>query len=103
MDVESLIKTLRAYDPSFDAAAVRAALSDPTSPDALELRQWAKDHISPDTLLTVDELNQCVSPVYYLCVHTADMLRPYRLDMSPWRTLVWQRGLLPRISPPPVP
>ncbi|KAL1839406.1 hypothetical protein VTJ49DRAFT_1537 [Mycothermus thermophilus] len=40
MDVESLIKTLRAYDPSFDAAA------------------WAKQHITPDTLLTVDELKQ---------------------------------------------
>ncbi|KAL2270533.1 hypothetical protein VTJ83DRAFT_2717 [Remersonia thermophila] len=58
MDVESIIKTLRAYDPSFDAAAVKAALSDPTSADALELRNWAKHHITPDTLLTVDELKQ---------------------------------------------
>ncbi|KAK3302676.1 uncharacterized protein B0T15DRAFT_487707 [Chaetomium strumarium] len=55
MDAEALIKTLRAYDPSFDAAAVRAVLGDPKSS---ELRRWAAVHLTPDTLLTVDELSQ---------------------------------------------
>ncbi|KAK4155765.1 hypothetical protein C8A00DRAFT_41688 [Chaetomidium leptoderma] len=55
MDAESLVGILRAYDASFDAAAVRAALSDPKSTD---LVRWATVHLAPDTLLTVDELNQ---------------------------------------------
>ncbi|KAK4238988.1 hypothetical protein C8A03DRAFT_14622 [Achaetomium macrosporum] len=55
MDADSLIKTLRAYHPSFDAAAVRAALGDPKS---TELGRWASVHLTPDTLLTVDELSQ---------------------------------------------
>jgi hypothetical protein len=55
MDAESLIKTLRAYDPSFDAAAVRAILGDPKSS---KLRRWAAVHLTPDTLLTADELRQ---------------------------------------------
>lgn len=55
MNAESLIRTLRAYDASVDAAAVRAALSEPKSADFV---RWATVHLTPDTLLTVDELNQ---------------------------------------------
>ncbi|KAL2158866.1 hypothetical protein VTH06DRAFT_4058 [Thermothelomyces fergusii] len=55
MDADSLITILRAYDPSFDASAVRRALSDPA---AVHLLRWAKLHITPDTLLTANELSQ---------------------------------------------
>ncbi|KAL2173958.1 uncharacterized protein P884DRAFT_250666 [Thermothelomyces heterothallicus CBS 202.75] len=55
MDAESLITLLRAYDPSFDASAVRRALSDPASIDFL---RWATLHLTPDTLLTANELSQ---------------------------------------------
>ncbi|KAL2134661.1 hypothetical protein VTI74DRAFT_11239 [Chaetomium olivicolor] len=58
MDAESLIRILRAYDTSFNASAVRAALSDSTATD---LVRWATVHLAPDTLLTVDELNQYVA------------------------------------------
>ncbi|KAK4187523.1 hypothetical protein QBC35DRAFT_384633 [Podospora australis] len=53
MDPESLIKLLRAYDASFDAAAVKAAFSHPNSTD---LVHWVTTHLTPDTLLSVDEL-----------------------------------------------
>ncbi|AEO55642.1 hypothetical protein MYCTH_2087011 [Thermothelomyces thermophilus ATCC 42464] len=55
MDAESLITVLRAYDPSFDASAVRRALSDPAS---IDLFRWATLHLTPDTLLTANELSQ---------------------------------------------
>ncbi|KAK4143126.1 uncharacterized protein C8A04DRAFT_37678 [Dichotomopilus funicola] len=56
MNIESVVRTLRAYDASFDAAAVRAALADSSS--TTDLVRWAALHLTPDTLLTVDELNQ---------------------------------------------
>ncbi|KAK0622579.1 hypothetical protein B0T14DRAFT_150219 [Immersiella caudata] len=55
MDVESLIRTLRAYDASVDATAVRAAFD---SEHDNALRDWVSLHVAPDTLLSVDELNQ---------------------------------------------
>jgi hypothetical protein len=55
MDAEYLVRTLRAYDSSVDAATVRTALSDPQSAEFLH---WAALHLTPDTLLSVDELNQ---------------------------------------------
>ncbi|KAK4444344.1 hypothetical protein QBC34DRAFT_498362 [Podospora aff. communis PSN243] len=55
MDVESLIRTLRAYGASVDATAVRAALD---SEHDTALRDWVSLHVAPDTLLSVDELNQ---------------------------------------------
>lgn len=57
MNAESLIRTLRAYDVSLNAAAVRSAIS---ASDSGHLVRWAAVHLTPDTLLTVDELNQCV-------------------------------------------
>lgn len=58
MNIESVVRTLRAYNASFDAAAVRAALADSSS--TTDLVRWAPLHLTPDTLLTVDELNQLV-------------------------------------------
>jgi prefoldin subunit 5 len=55
MNAESLVRILRAYDVSLDAAAVRAAVS---ASDSTQLVNWATVHLTPDTLLTVDELNQ---------------------------------------------
>ncbi|KAK4244785.1 hypothetical protein C7999DRAFT_43609 [Corynascus novoguineensis] len=55
MNVESLISILRTYDASLDAAAVRTALS---GPDSAHLLRWATLHLTPDTLLTTNELNQ---------------------------------------------
>ena len=55
MNAESIVRTLRAYDSSIDVTAVRAAFSDPKSVD---LVHWVTTHLTPDTLLSVDELNQ---------------------------------------------
>ncbi|KAK0711931.1 hypothetical protein B0H67DRAFT_602550 [Lasiosphaeris hirsuta] len=54
MDSDALVRTLRAYDASVDATAVKAALDD--GPDAF--RDWVALHVAPDTLLSPDELNQ---------------------------------------------
>ncbi|KAK3357981.1 hypothetical protein B0T25DRAFT_175145 [Lasiosphaeria hispida] len=54
MDSDALVRTLRAYDASVDATAVKAALDD--GPSAL--RDWVALHVTPDTLLSPDELNQ---------------------------------------------
>ncbi|KAK0717664.1 hypothetical protein B0T26DRAFT_740949 [Lasiosphaeria miniovina] len=75
MDSESLVKILRAYDTSLDAASVRVALEDEkararakasatssssssssSSPGGLV--DWVALHLTSDTLLSVDELNQ---------------------------------------------
>lgn len=62
MDAETLIRTLRAYDASVDATAVRTAFdaSQPghSSSASSSLRDWVARHVGPDTLLSVDELNQ---------------------------------------------
>jgi hypothetical protein len=55
MDADTLIRTLRAYDASFDATALQKALDDGQSAEILD---WATRYITPDTLLSVDELNQ---------------------------------------------
>ncbi|KAK3295335.1 uncharacterized protein B0H64DRAFT_441756 [Chaetomium fimeti] len=55
MNADSLVRILRAYDVSLDAAAVKAAVS---ASDSTHLVHWATVHLTPDTLLTVDELNQ---------------------------------------------
>lgn len=55
MDAESLIRTLRAYDAPVDATAVRTAFDNEHN---TVLRDWVSLHIAPDTLLSVDELNQ---------------------------------------------
>ncbi|KAL2259425.1 hypothetical protein VTK26DRAFT_6909 [Humicola hyalothermophila] len=72
MDAESLIRTLRTYDASFDAAAVRAAFS---GPDSADLVRWAALHVTPDTLLSPDELNQ------YAALEESGLTE--RLAMSP--------------------
>ncbi|KAK0737235.1 hypothetical protein B0T21DRAFT_438557 [Apiosordaria backusii] len=56
MDPEYLVKLLRAYDASFDAAAVKAAFNG--SSTGSQFVQWAASHLTPDTLLTLDEFNQ---------------------------------------------
>jgi hypothetical protein len=63
MNAESLIRTLRAYDVSLDAAAVRAAIS---ASNSTHLVHWATLHLTPDTLLTVDELRQFVGPHFFV-------------------------------------
>ena len=55
MDAEALIRTLRAYDASVDATAVRAAFDNEHNHT---LRDWVALHVGPDMLLSVDELNQ---------------------------------------------
>ncbi|KAK4667880.1 uncharacterized protein QC764_703870 [Podospora pseudoanserina] len=56
MDPEFLVKLLRAYDASFDAAAVRAAFNGSSTGN--QFVQWATSHLTPDTLLTPDEFAQ---------------------------------------------
>ncbi|KAK4135275.1 hypothetical protein BT67DRAFT_270310 [Trichocladium antarcticum] len=79
MDAESLVRTLRAYDPSTDAAAVKAAFSDPKSLDkSRDFVRWAARHLTPDTLLSADELDQ------YAAVEESGLAE--RLAMSSHRT-----------------
>lgn len=79
MDAESLVRTLRAYDPSTDAAAVKAAFSDPKSLDkSRDFVRWAARHLTPDTLLSADELNQ------YAALEESGLAE--RLAMSSHRT-----------------
>ena len=68
MDADTLLRTLRAYDASVDATAVRAALandsshidsdSDSDNPKSNPIRTWVARHAAPDMLLSIDELNQ---------------------------------------------
>ncbi|KAK3322818.1 hypothetical protein B0H66DRAFT_215478 [Apodospora peruviana] len=74
MDAESLIRVLRKYDASFDATVIKAAFPQSHGHDnhgdddserehgqqaeAGVLADWAALHVTPDTLLSVDELNQ---------------------------------------------
>ncbi|KAK5659637.1 hypothetical protein OQA88_844 [Cercophora sp. LCS_1] len=55
MDAESLIRTLRAYDAPVDATAVKAAFDNEHNQ---VLRDWVSLHVGPDTLLSIDELDQ---------------------------------------------
>ena len=70
MDADFLIRTLNKYDASFDAAVIKTALHHGGHADNPEredsdagqgsgpLATWAAAHVTPDTLLSVDELNQ---------------------------------------------
>ncbi|KAK4215734.1 hypothetical protein QBC37DRAFT_116916 [Rhypophila decipiens] len=75
MDADSLIRTLKKYDASFDGATIRTAFhrqghglsGDASIGHELEngndqasgrLASWAASHVTPDTLLSVDELSQ---------------------------------------------
>jgi len=55
MDGETLSSIIRGYDASFDSARVRAVL-DRDEPGALAA--WVAAHLTPDTLLTAEELLQ---------------------------------------------
>lgn len=55
MDCEQLVGILRRYNVPFDHAAVKASFEDDESP---VLKDWAKSHLTSDTLLTIDELTQ---------------------------------------------
>lgn len=56
MNCEELVGILRRYDVPFDHPAVKAAFEDEQSSPSLA--DWAKLHLTPDTLLTVDDLLQ---------------------------------------------
>jgi hypothetical protein len=59
MDSESLTATLRAYAVSFDATAVKTAFEHGNGNGRSNaLVDWATIHITPDTLLSADELDQ---------------------------------------------
>lgn len=55
MDIETLTSILRGYDPSFDPDVVKIAVEQDASS---ALAGWAATYLSPDTLLTVEELLQ---------------------------------------------
>jgi hypothetical protein len=54
MNCDELIQILRAHDASFDTHVVKAAFEDESSP----LAEWARQHVTHDTFLSVDELQQ---------------------------------------------
>ncbi|KAB5517503.1 hypothetical protein GE09DRAFT_566794 [Coniochaeta sp. 2T2.1] len=55
MDIDTLTSIIRQYDASIDTQAISAALDNDESG---VLAEWAAVHLTPDTLLTVDELQQ---------------------------------------------
>lgn len=56
MNCDELVGILRQYDVLFDHGAVRAAFE--AEQPSSDLADWARLHLTPDTLLTVDELLQ---------------------------------------------
>ena len=56
MEPEAVITLLRSYDASFDANSVKALYQDEDRRVAFE--GWSRLHLTPDTLLSVDELDQ---------------------------------------------
>jgi hypothetical protein len=55
MDRDSLVAVLRAHDASLDVTALKAVYD---QNNAGAVAEWAKSHLTPDTLLSVDELDQ---------------------------------------------
>lgn len=53
MNCDELVEILRRYDVPFDHGAVKGALE---AEESSPLGDWANVHLTPDTLLTVDEL-----------------------------------------------
>lgn len=49
-----LIDVIRRYDASIDASALRSVLED--EEQGRLLAEWVKSHLTPDTLLTKDEV-----------------------------------------------
>lgn len=74
MEADSLIRTLKKYDASFDVAAIKSAFPrhghghsrnssighdlEEDGQNSGRLASWVASHVTPDTLLSVDELNQ---------------------------------------------
>ena len=56
MNSEALTALLRTYDASLDANSVKALYEDEERRVAIE--SWSRLHLTPDTLISVDELEQ---------------------------------------------
>ncbi len=56
MNPEALTALLRTYDASLDANSVKALYEDEERRVAIE--SWSRLHLTPDTLISVDELEQ---------------------------------------------
>lgn len=55
MGPDELLDIIRRYDVSIDSSTLRSVLGD--EEQGRLLAEWAKSHLTPDTLLTKDELN----------------------------------------------
>ena len=53
MEADTLSAILRSHHVGVDQDSLQSALGDAERPS--EFSQWAKDHLTPDTLLSVDE------------------------------------------------
>lgn len=58
MTPQSLIDVIRRYDVPVDSSVLQSVLED--EEQGRLLSEWAKSHLTPDTLLTKDELNSYV-------------------------------------------
>ncbi len=67
MNSEALTALLRTYDASFDANSVKALYEDEGRRVAFE--SWSRLHLTPDTLISVDELEQYVFFVFQARAH----------------------------------
>lgn len=61
MAPQGLIDVIRRYDVSVDSSVLQSILKD--GEQGRLLSEWAKSHLTPDTLLTKDELTSYVIQV----------------------------------------
>lgn len=59
MDSEEIHGIIQAYNIPINASTLRSAAED--EEQWRLLTEWTKSHLTPDTLLTKDELNSCVT------------------------------------------
>lgn len=58
MSQNDLAKTLRDYDIQIEPSALRSAIRE--EDQGRQLSEWARVHLTPDTLLSKEELNALV-------------------------------------------
>lgn len=64
MNPQDLADLFRRYDVALDASTVRALLEGEDEEQRRILMEWAKTHLTEDTLLTKDELNSYAAALY---------------------------------------
>jgi len=58
MTLDELVRVLRSYNVPYDRTALKAVFDDPEQGPAL--KEWTRVHLTPDTLLSEDQLTSQV-------------------------------------------